>query len=68
MNNARIIALPAKPIAGPVSTKIAPPIISAMPTIMMSVRLLTHKLTLVWVGVLLAGHEILDPRRPTNFA
>jgi hypothetical protein len=36
--NAIITALPASPIAGPVSTKIEPPIMAAIPTITTSKR------------------------------
>jgi len=42
---ATITALPARPIAGPTRTKIAPPIIPAMPIIMTSIspKVLTRR-------------------------
>ncbi len=49
MIKAIITALPAKPIAGPVNTKMAPPIMAAIPTMTISNRF-RERTRLCWCG------------------
>jgi hypothetical protein len=55
MTNAKITALPANPIAGPVKTKIAPPIMAAIPIITMSKRFNDRTSLCSWGCVGVAG-------------